>query len=123
MTISTDRVFEVRYFLKVIATVPTFRAVPVTLPVTIIHVNSIDMLPNSLAQVAVSIEAKRNRTVPAEESGPICPSFHQGQDFTAPRRLSLDRTRNEGEGLEAEELETLTGDLDDSPRRYGRRIG
>jgi len=57
---------------------------------------------------------------PAEEGGPICPPF---QDFTAPRRQSPDRTRNEGEGLEAEELETFTGDLNDSPRRYGRRIG
>jgi hypothetical protein len=103
--------------------VPTFRVVAVTLPVTIIHVNSIDMLPNSLAQIAASAEAKRNRTAPTEESGPICPRFHQGQDFTAPDRQSLDRTRNEGEGLEAEELETLTGNLDDSPRRYGRRIG
>jgi len=102
--------------------VPTFRTVAVTLPVTIIHVNSIDMLPNSLPQVAASIEAKRNRTVPAEESGPIYPRFHHGQDFAAPRQ-SLDRTRNEGEGLQAEELETLAGDLDDSPRWYGRRIG
>jgi hypothetical protein len=50
---------------------PTFRTVAVTLPVTIIYVNSIDMLPNSLSQAAASIKAKRNRTVPAEESGLI----------------------------------------------------
>ena len=80
------------------------------------------MLPNSLARVAASTEAKRNRKVPAEESGPIYPHFHLGQGFTAPRRQFLDRTRNEGEGFQAEELQTLTSDLDDSPRRYGRRI-
>jgi len=85
-------------------------------------VNPIDMLPNSLAHAAASAEVKRNKTVPAEESGPIYLHFHQGQDFAAPRRRFLDRTRNEGEGLQAEELETLTSDLDDSPRRYGRRI-
>jgi hypothetical protein len=65
---------------------PTFRTVAVTLPVTIIHVNSIDMLPNSLGQAAASIEAKRNKTVPAEESSLIYPRFHQSQGFTVPRR-------------------------------------
>jgi hypothetical protein len=97
VTIGTGRVFKVRYCLDVIVTVHAFRTVAVTLPVAIIHVNSIDILPNSLAQAAASIKAKRNRTVLAEESGPIYPRFHQGQGFTVPCRPV---SKNEGEGLE-----------------------
>jgi hypothetical protein len=123
VTISTGRFFEVRFFLNVIVTVSTFKTVAVQLPVTIIHMNSLDILPNALAQVAASIEAKRNRTVPVGEDDPRYPPFHQGQAFTAPRRQSLDRTRDEDAGLNAEELTALTRDLDDSPRRYGPAIG
>jgi hypothetical protein len=122
VTVSTGRFFEVRYFLDVTVTVSTFKTVAVQLPVTIIHMNSLDILPNSLAQVAASIEAKRTRTVPVGEDDPLYPSFHQGQAFTAPRRQSLDRTRDEGGGLNAEELSALTRDLDESPRRYGHDI-
>ena len=123
VTISTGRFFEVRYFLDVTVTVSTFRAISVELPVTIIHMNSLDILPNSLAQVAASIEAKRTSTVPVGQDHPQYPSFHQGQAFAAPRRQSLDRARDEGAGLIAEELSALTRDLDDSPRRYRYATG
>ena len=123
VTISTGRFFEVRYFLNVTLTVSAFRAVAVELPVTIVHMNSLDILPNSLAQVAASIEAKRTRTVPVDRDHPRYPSFHQGQAFAAPRRQSLDRAREEGAGLKAEELNALTRDLDDSPRRYRYATG
>jgi hypothetical protein len=122
VTISTGRFFEVRYFLNVIVTVSTFKTVAVQLLVTIIHMNSLDILPNALAQVAASIEAKRIRTVPVGEDNPLYPPFHQGRAFTTPRRQSLDRRRDEDAGLKAEELSAPTRDLDDSPRRYGPAI-
>ncbi|RMZ81017.1 hypothetical protein DV738_g2421, partial [Chaetothyriales sp. CBS 135597] len=64
VTISTGRYFEVRFFVNVIIYATRFRNCAVQLPVTLIHMNSLDILPNSLAQVAASIEAKRARTVP-----------------------------------------------------------
>jgi hypothetical protein len=123
VTISTGRFFEVGYFLNVIATVSTFNTIAVQLPVTVIHMNSLDILPNSLVQVAASIEAERAKTVPlGDVDSPSLP-FHQGQAFTAPRRQSLRRTNDEDGGLNAEELSALRRDLDDSPRRYGRAMG
>lgn len=118
-TIRTGRYFEVRYFLNVILTVATFKTIAVQLPVTIIHINSLDIVPNSLAQVAASIEAKRARTVPVLNEAPYAP-FCQGQAFTAPRRQSLERMRRTFGGLDMDDLAALTRDLDDSPRRFAR---
>jgi hypothetical protein len=120
VTISTGRFFEIRYFLNIVVTAATFKTIAVQLPVTIIHINSLDILPNSLAQVAASIEAKRARTLPRGSDEPIFPTFQQGQAFTAPRRQSLDRIRSDSRPFEANELSALTRDLDDSPRRYAR---
>lgn len=120
VSISSGRYFEVRYFLNVVVTVTTFRTVTVQLPVTIIHINSLDILPNSVAQVAASIEAKRARTVPVCNCGPLHAPFQQGLAFSAPRRQALDRMEYEQGALHDDELSALTRDLDDSPRRYGR---
>ena len=119
VTISTGRYFEVRYFLNVVVTVAMFKTIAVQLPVTIIHMNSLDIVPNSLAQVAASIEAKRARTVPVTDEA-IYPPFRQGQAFTAPRRQSLDRMRRASGSLGMDDLAALTRDLDDSPRRFAR---
>lgn len=117
VTISTGRYFEIRYFLNVVVTVALFRTIAVQLPITIIHMNSLDIVPNSLAQVAASIEAKRARTVPIADEA-IYPPFHQGQAFTAPRRQSLDRMRRASGGLGTDDVAALTRDLDHSPRRF-----
>jgi Arrestin (or S-antigen), C-terminal domain len=119
ITISTGRYFEVRYFLNVVVTVAMFKTIAVQLPVTIIHINSLDIVPNSLAQVAASIEAKRARTVPVADEA-LYPPFYQGQAFTAPRRQSLDRMRRASGGLTIKDLAALTRDLDDSPRRFAK---
>lgn len=120
VTISTGRYFEVRYFLNVIVSVTMFKTVAVQLPVTIIHINSIDVLPNSLGQVAAAIEAKRAKTVPINDDGPLYPPYHQGQAFAAPRRQSLDRMKNSPDSFGAEDLNALTRELDESPRRFRR---
>lgn len=119
VTISTGRYFEVRYFLNVVVTVAMFKTIAVQLPVTIIHINSLDIVPNSLAQVAASIEAKRARTVPVVDDA-LYPPFHQGQAFTAPRRQSLERMRRAPGGLGIDDMVSLTRDLDASPRRFAR---
>ena len=122
VTISTGRYFEVRYFLNVIVSISMFKSCAVQLPVTLIHMNSLDILPNSLAQVAASIEAKRASTVPARQSQSVYEQYHQGQAFTAPPRQSLERARNGG-GMASTDISLLTQDLDNSPRRYSNMHG
>lgn len=121
VTISTGRYFEVRYFLNVIITIGMFKTVAVQLPITLIHMNSLDILPNSLAQVAAAIELKRARTVPVDEDAPLYPPYHQGQAFSAPRRQSLDRLRNGGSSM-GDDINALAHELETSPRRYHRQF-
>lgn len=118
VTISSGRYFEVRYFVNVVVSVKLFKTLAVQLPVTIIPINSLDILPNSLAQVAASIEAKRARTVPVAPNDPVKSSFHQGQAFSAPVRKSLERPA--GENVDCANLDSLTRRLDCSPRRFVR---
>lgn len=118
VTISTGRYFEVRYFVNVVVTVKIFKTVAVQLPVTIIPINSLDVLPNSLAQVAASIEAKRTKTVPVGIDSRPRPSFQQGQAFTAPVRQSLEKIRHNRIRSQSEDVESLTRHVDSSPRRF-----
>lgn len=120
VTISTGRYFEVRYFLNVSITIGMFKTLAVQLPITLIHMNSLDVLPNSLAQVAAAIELKRARTVPVNEDAPLYPTYHQGQAFSAPRRQSLDRLQNSGGSL-GDEISALAHDLEISPRKYHKQ--
>jgi hypothetical protein len=116
VTISTGRFFEVRYFVNVVVTLKMFKTVAVQLPVTIIPINSLDIPPNSLAQVAASIEAKRAKTVPVPPSGPSHATFRQGQAFEIPVRRSIERAR-QVVPLPPADLHDLTNDIDKSPRR------
>lgn len=118
VTISTGRFFEVRYFINVVVSVSMFKTCAVQLPVTLIHINSLDILPNSLAQVAASIEAKRSRTVPLSHEQ--YRQYNQGQAFAAPRRQSLETPRADSI-LASNDVSLLTQELDNSPRRFGSR--
>lgn len=122
-TISTGRYFEVRYFVNVVVTVRMFKTVAVQLPVTIIPMNSLDVLPNSLAQVAASIEAKRAKTVPVPPDGPSQAAYHQGQAFSIPVRRSLENAQREKEVTTSSHLDNLTNDVDKSPRRLANAHG
>lgn len=106
VTINTGRFFEVRYFLTVSVAISMFKSIQVQLPITIIHINSLDIVPNYLHQVAASIEAKRASTVPMDPRAVPIPSYHQGLAFTAPRRQSLEEARRQ-ERLTA--LQSSTG--------------
>lgn len=118
VTISTGRYFEVRYFINVAVSISLFKSCAVQLPVSLIHVNSLDILPNSLAQVAASIEAKRSRTLPLSQEQ--YQQYYQGQAFAAPRRQSLDQARAET-GTISNDISLLTQELDKSPRRHAAR--
>ncbi|EXJ89039.1 hypothetical protein A1O3_02103 [Capronia epimyces CBS 606.96] len=117
VTISTGRYFEVRYFVNVVVTVKMFKTVAVQLPVTLIPMNSLDILPNSLAQVAASIEAKRAKTVPVLAGAPGHAAYYQGQAFTAPVRRSLEQQHREKGTMPPNDVYTLQQDIDRSPRR------
>ncbi|KAL9015940.1 MAG: hypothetical protein Q9185_006686 [Variospora sp. 1 TL-2023] len=81
----------------------------VQLPITIIHPNSIDIPPNSLAQVAATIEQKhRHRT----SSSPV-PSYHYrpGQAFLAARRQSFEQVARQT--LSHEDMNTIARALDE----------
>lgn len=132
--------FEVRYFLNVIVSASHSKLITVQLPIVLIHMNSLDVVPNSVAQVAAAIEEKRAKSqqrsqsrqprppgaLPTNESHvlphPGSPTKMarrpsnvsvQGRAFAAPRKQSLDRVRTE-----AEELFELGRLLDTSPRKY-----
>ncbi|KAL9619461.1 MAG: hypothetical protein Q9160_005898 [Pyrenula sp. 1 TL-2023] len=123
VTITTGRYFEVRFFLNVIVVVSRFKSLIVQLPVTLIHLNSLDIVPNSLAQVAAAIEAKRARCVPIADELSQYPPYHQGQAFTAPRRQSLDQMRHGNDvhdledALDPREIGALTNEVENSLRK------
>lgn len=118
VTVGTGRFFEVRYFLNVIVTIGLFKGGSVQLPVTLIHPNSLDIMPNALAQVAASIEAKRSRILPLTSEAASHVPYHQGQMFEAAQQASLKHKRRHASG--ASSLEGLMQELDNLPRKHGQ---
>lgn len=142
-TVKCGKFFEVRYFLNVIVSASHSKVITVQLPIVLIHMNSLDVVPNSVAQVAAAIEEKRAKshhrshsrqhqprppgTIPTNNANvlpnpgspsklsrrPSSNASVQGRAFAAPRKQSLDRVRTE-----AEELFELGKLLDTSPRKY-----
>ncbi|GAB7353072.1 hypothetical protein MBLNU459_g3621t1 [Dothideomycetes sp. NU459] len=140
-TVKCGKFFEVRYFLNVCVSTSHTKIISIQLPIILIHMNSLDVLPNSVAQVAAAIEEKRsndhrahsrNSSHPANRlrgkhqaqtlaSSPdglvnnvyMQPSRLQGRAFAAPRQQSHERVR-----AEAADIEQLGAALNASPRRY-----
>lgn len=117
VTISTGRFFEVRYFLNVIVTVARFKTITVQLPISLIHMNSLDIVPNVLAQVAASIEAKRSKTLSHNQVQSLYQPYHQGQAFVAPQKQSLEQRRAENHDKPKPELDGSKRKLDESPSK------
>ena len=136
-TVKCGKYFEVRYFLNVAASLSNSKVVSVQLPIILIHMNSLDVLPNSVAQVAAAIEEKRlhqrqkttapeaHRTHARQRSGSSParmtdisrrPSYTQGRAFAAPRQQSLERRR--AEQVQMDDLQYM---LDVSPRKNAPR--
>lgn len=118
VTVSTGRLFEVRYFLNVVLDVALFKTVAVQLPISLIHMNSLDIIPNAVAQVAASIEAKRSKTLAVNPEHTLNQSYHQGQAFVAPQKSSLERSRGKHQHITNAEMEELKQVIDESPRRH-----
>ncbi|KAF2030600.1 hypothetical protein EK21DRAFT_111691 [Setomelanomma holmii] len=119
-TVKCGKFFEVRYFLNVIVGSNHTKLVTVQLPIVLIHMNSLDVVPNSVAQVAMAIEEKRSANYQRGRSSSRLarrPSQSvQGRAFAAPRMQSLDRMR-----ARAEDIQELGQVLDKSPRKYSLR--
>lgn len=136
-TVKCGKYFEVRYFLNITASISNSKLVSVQLPIILVHMNSLDVLPNSVAQVAAAIEEKRlhqRRKLPPPDadqrrgrhrssSSPARmtdldrrPSYTQGRAFAAPRQQSLSRRR-----AETGQMEELQQMIDNSPRKHPPR--
>lgn len=120
-TVKCGKYFEVRYFLNVIISTAHTKLVCVQLPIVLIHMNSLDVVPNSVAQVAMAIEEKRSAQASQRAQSPTRlgrrPSQSvQGRAFAAPRMQSLERMR-----ARAEDIQELGQVLEQSPRKYSLR--
>ncbi|KAH9873193.1 hypothetical protein J1614_005591 [Plenodomus biglobosus] len=80
--------------------------------------NSLDVVPNSVAQVAMAIEEKRShqRIQSPNHLGRRPSQSVQGRAFAAPRMQSLERMR-----ARAEDIQEIGQVLDQSPRKYSLR--
>ncbi|EKG17301.1 Arrestin-like protein [Macrophomina phaseolina MS6] len=114
-TVKCGKFFEVRYFLNIIVSSTHSKLVSVQLPIVLIHMNSLDVVPNSVAQVAAAIEEKRGNSseTRARALDRGNPRSVQGRAFAAPRMQSLDRMRSD-----AEDIQELGHILERSPRKY-----
>ena len=134
-TVRCGKYFEVRFFLNITASLSNSKLVSVQLPITLIHINSLDVLPNSVAQVAAAIMEKRAQSQhhrtrskalqrmhsrQRSVSSPAAmadlrrrPSYSQGRAFAAPRQQSIDRQR-----AAETDIDNLQQTLDSSPRKY-----
>ncbi|KAL8705612.1 MAG: hypothetical protein Q9201_001299 [Fulgogasparrea decipioides] len=88
VSVDAGRFFGVRFFLNVRITISLVKHLMVQLPITIIHPNSIDIPPNSLAQVAATIEHKHRTRPPTTPDTSY--KYRPGQAFLAARRQSFE---------------------------------
>ncbi|KAL7772533.1 hypothetical protein CFE70_002492 [Pyrenophora teres f. teres 0-1] len=88
----------------------------VQLPIVLIHMNSLDVVPNSVAQVAMAIEEKRTARQTPLRLGRRPSQSVQGRAFAAPRMQSLERIR-----ARDEVIQELGQALEQSPRKYALR--
>ena len=135
-TVHCGKYFEVRFFLNVSVSVSNSKLVSVQLPMILIHINSLDVLPNSVDQVAAAIEEKKRakyrppRTRSKKQSHSHSrqrstsspseaqrlkrqPSYGQGRAFSAPVEQAIDRQR----AIRAD-IQDLGQRLDASPRKH-----
>ncbi|KAG8534048.1 uncharacterized protein KY384_000891 [Bacidia gigantensis] len=116
VSIETGRFFGVRFFLVVKLYCSFHKRLQVQLPINIIHPNTIDIPPNSLAQVAASIEQNSRKTSTATSSTITPHHLHPGHAFTVARRQSFLNLRQDTIGTS--DMHSLTRALEGSPRRF-----
>ncbi|KAI9702223.1 MAG: hypothetical protein M1820_006306 [Bogoriella megaspora] len=134
-TVRCGKYFEARFFLNIIASFSYTKTVAVQLPIVLIHMNSLDVVPNSVARVAAAIEEKKASREPGafdeyqewhlgsiqnperdkeniRSEEPRRARSVQGRAFAAPRTQSLERMRSK-----KDEWEELGRELERSPRK------
>ncbi|KAI5804421.1 hypothetical protein EDC01DRAFT_419079 [Geopyxis carbonaria] len=77
ISVKMGRYFEVKYLVDVAVCTLAARTVRVQLPVTVVHMNSLDIMPNDLPAVTKAIRQKYGRDT--------AKSYLAGRAFTAPR--------------------------------------
>ncbi|KAH9843327.1 Arrestin (or S-antigen), C-terminal domain [Teratosphaeria destructans] len=82
-TIRCGKYFEVRYFLNVTVAISNTKLVSLQLPIILIHMNSLDVVPNSVAQVAAAIQERRYRR-----------ERHKGQESSEYTKPSTTKSRH-----------------------------
>ncbi|KAG9915545.1 hypothetical protein KCV02_g13339, partial [Aureobasidium melanogenum] len=133
-TVKCGNFFEVRYFLNITVGGSRTKILSVQLPIIVIHMNSLDVVPNSVAQVAAAIEEKRthhrsHKRITSQASVQVAqtsasqgreattaitrPFRLQGRAFAAPRQQSLERMR-----ASVADLRQLEEALESSPRKH-----
>ncbi|KAL8818526.1 MAG: hypothetical protein Q9191_007923 [Dirinaria sp. TL-2023a] len=112
VSVETGRFFGVRFFLSVRISCSFSKRLMVELPITIIHPSSVDIPPNSLAQVAAAVEHK-HRDHLFKTGSPY--RYTAGRAFAAARERSYDRVK--ASTLPSPELRDVALQLDGSPRR------
>ncbi|CAF9940934.1 MAG: hypothetical protein HETSPECPRED_002685 [Heterodermia speciosa] len=116
VSVDTGRFFGVRFFLNVKISCSFAKHLVVQLPVTIIHPNSVDVPPNSLAQVATAIEYK-HRDHTSINGSPY--RYTPGRAFAAARERSYNKAK--AATISSREIRDLALRLDGSPRKIKHR--
>ncbi|KZF22161.1 hypothetical protein L228DRAFT_261373 [Xylona heveae TC161] len=118
-TVKSGRYFEVRYFLNVLARSKFSKLLMVQLPVIIIHMNTLDVIPNSINQVVAAIE-DNSGDIYQHEQPPLrkhsSRSVIPGRAFSAPRKQSLSRLQVQ-QRQQKEDIAELTRILDSNPQK------
>ncbi|KAL8643669.1 MAG: hypothetical protein Q9226_008200 [Calogaya cf. arnoldii] len=113
VSVDAGRFFGVRFFLNIRVAISFSKHLTVQLPITLIHPNSIDIPPNSLAQVAATIEHKhRNREPLAPD---ISYNYRPGQAFLAARRQSFNQAARKT--ISQEDITSIANALDNDPEK------
>lgn len=115
-SIDTGRFFGVRFFLNVRVFCSFRKHLSVSLPITIIHPNSVDIPPNSLAQVAAAVEYKHKDHL-FKTGSPY--RYTAGRAFVAARERSYDQLK--ADTLASSEVRDLSNNLDGSPKKVTHR--
>ena len=94
VSVTTARYFSVTYALFVKLTYSYTKSLKISLPITLIHPNSIDIPPNALAQVTASIENAKLRSRNSRSITPVHKLYRPGSAFAGARRASLLQLRD-----------------------------
>lgn len=109
-TVKCGKFFEVRYFLNVvIGTMSKPKIVILQLPIVLIHMNSLDIIPNSKAQVSAAFAGQRlhGRQISTKSQKSV--KIVEATATTAPDKQDLDTRKD---------LVEIGRILESSPRRF-----